>query len=327
MPTLREDDQDDDDAVTTTAADVDTGDDKPDQNQDEPLPDVIEDTRIASSNDDDADDPDTRQRRPRETAAERRARAKAAKDRDKRELDFQRRELERLQRQLTAVTQTQSVNRVADLDNRIATANAEAAQMAQVKAAAITKAQGADAVAAERLQNEAIQRAWAAQAEKDQILQAAQRPTQQAPAFEPLARQFMADNPWYNHNGNDEDSRLVKEIDAQVAKEYVPTSEAYWRELQRRVQKHLPQHFTNIRQQQQEDDVDDDDVGTRTQTRKGPPVGGSTRNSSTTAPSYRLSPERVQALKEAGLWDDPKTRVKMAKKYAEYDKNNRAANQ
>jgi hypothetical protein len=28
-------------------------------------------------------------------------------------------------------------------------------------------------------------------------------------------------------------------------------------------------------------------------------------------------------MKDAGLWDDPKTRMRMAKKYAEYDKSQR----
>jgi len=36
-----------------------------------------------------------------------------------------------------------------------------------------------------------------------------------------------------------------------------------------------------------------------------------------------LSPQRVQAIKDAGAWDDPAKRSKMIKAYAEFDKQNR----
>ena len=36
---------------------------------------------------------------------------------------------------------------------------------------------------------------------------------------------------------------------------------------------------------------------------------------------FRLSPDRVKAIKEAGRWDDPTERSKMIRKYAEYDRN------
>jgi hypothetical protein len=37
-----------------------------------------------------------------------------------------------------------------------------------------------------------------------------------------------------------------------------------------------------------------------------------------------LSPERKQALVDAGVWDDPVLRMKYAKRYAEYDRNAKA---
>jgi hypothetical protein len=39
---------------------------------------------------------------------------------------------------------------------------------------------------------------------------------------------------------------------------------------------------------------------------------------------FRLSPERVRAIKEAGRWDNPTEREKMIRKYAEYDRMNRS---
>jgi len=41
------------------------------------------------------------------------------------------------------------------------------------------------------------------------------------------------------------------------------------------------------------------------------------------ATSITLSRERVQAIKDAGSWDDPTKRSKMIKAYASYDRQNR----
>jgi uncharacterized small protein (DUF1192 family) len=288
----------------------------------EPEVEVLEDERPNAEADD--DEGESRPSRRRETAAERRERARQAKLRDKRELNFQKAEIDRLARELENVKRTQIVTSVTELDNRIATANEEAAQMDRVKAAAISKNNGADAVAADNLRNQALWRAQEAQAARERLVAEANRPVAKPVPYIEKAKAFMADNPWYNHNGTDEDSQLVKQIDNEVAKEYVPLSDAYWKELQRRVDKNLPH-----RAKQTQDDGDDDyyEQETRTTTRRGPPTGGTSRSSSGSsngsAQQIRLSPERVQGLKDAGLWDDPKDRMRMAKKYAEYDRQNK----
>lgn len=38
---------------------------------------------------------------------------------------------------------------------------------------------------------------------------------------------------------------------------------------------------------------------------------------------FRLSAERVQAMKEAGIWDNAEKRAKMIKHYAAYDRANK----
>jgi hypothetical protein len=283
-----------------------------------------DDERIVSSNDED----DERPARQRETAKERRERARKAKARDKMELDFQKRELDRLQRTVHELTQSQIGSRVTELDNRANSANAEVDQWERVQAAAIQKNNGADAVAAQKLRDEAVRKRDQATWEKNQIIQAARQPQQRAPSYEPLARQFMSDNPWYDHSGGDEDSLIVKAIDADVAKDYNPNSPAYWNELQKRVDKRFGK--SNQRQDSTQDDADDgDDYEEEPAPRRrkgGPPTGGSSRGNSSTGggtQQIRLSPERVQGLKDAGLWEDPKDRMRMAKKYAEYDRQNR----
>lgn len=320
MATLREDDEDSVVAVEPReGAEVEVEDDKPEKK--EPLVEVIEaaDERLSQS--DEGDDEDEKPHRQRETAAERRARAKTAKERDKKELDFQRRELARQDALIKKLQEGQTVSRVTELDNRITTAQQEAETYDQIFGKAITAKNGDDARSAAAIRDAAKQRAWEAHQEKLQVIEQSKRQPVAAPPYQALADKFMADNPWYDHSGRDADSKIVNEIDAQVAKEYIPTSEAYWNELQRRVEKNLPKRF---KADTSDDDTDDFQEERPVTPRKkgGPPTGGSSRSNSSTARQIQLSPERVAAMKEAGMWDDPALRSKMAKKYANYDKDN-----
>lgn len=317
MATLHDDDDEDHVAAVPPkdGAEVEIEDEKV---QPEPEVEVLEeDERLSQQHEESDDTEDPKQRRPKESASERRARAKLAKERDKRELDFQRRELARQDALIKDLQKGQVVNRVTELDNRISTAQTEAETYDQIFGKAITAKNGDDARAAAAIRDAAKQRAWEAHQEKQQVLQQAQRQPQAAPPFQSMAEDFMSANPWYDHTGRDADSRLVKEIDAQVAKDYIPTSPAYWAELQKRVEKNLPQRF------QRQDDTDEEEAPvqqSQQRTRKGPPTGGSSRSNSSTSTQIRLSPERVAAMKDAGLWDDVKIRAKMAKTYANYDR-------
>lgn len=258
---------------------------------------VVEDERLA------ADDADEQPQRHKETAKERRDRAKAAKERDKRELAFQRNIIQQQNERLAALEQGQVVTRVTDLDNRLATALNEVDTFDKIFGKAIEAKNGDDARQARKLGDEAKQRAQAAYNEKQAILQQRQQQPAVDPRVERLAKDFMDANPWYNHTSNDEDSLIVKALDSAVASRYQPTDPAYWQALQERVKERLPQHF--------QEDAEDDAP------RKGPPVGGSSRTNSPTSKSeIRLPAEYVTALKDAGLWDDPKTRIRMAKRYA-----------
>ena len=134
------------------------------------------------------------------------------------------------------------------------------------------------------------------------------------PRLVKLANQWMERNPWYDPNGGDEDSQIAKLIDNRLAQEgWDPASEEYWDEFDKRLQARLPNRYTH----------DQDD-----QPRRRPRsfVTGSSRESS--APrsggnTFVLEPDQVRAMKEAGLWDDPATRNRMIKRYAEQARNNR----
>lgn len=274
------------------------------------------DERITNTDDDEDDE---KPQRHKETAAERRARAKLAKERDKRELNFQRSEIARQDKMIAELQRGQVVTRVSDLDNRIATSLNEVQTFEQIRAKAMEAKNGADFNTADRLRNEAAAKANSLIDEKNRLVAEANKPVVKPLPYLDKAQKFIRDNSWYNPNGQDADSQLVREIDNQVAKEYVPTSDKYWEELQRRVKKHLPEKFG------QADDSDEDESQEEAAParRKGPPTGGSSRSNSSTVTQIRLSPERVAAMKEAGIWEDPVQRAKMAKTYANYDKQNK----
>jgi hypothetical protein len=284
------------------------------------------DERIAQG-----DDEGEQREQRRETSAERRKRAKEAKIRDKRELDFQKRELDRLQRTVWDLTQGQIATRVTELDNRITSADAEVKQWDLVKAKAITAKNGEDAVAADNLRQAAQLKLQQAQWEKEQIALQQRQPVRPDATVESLKKEFFDANPWYHQDGLDEDSLIVKAIDHAVAQQYRPNDPKYWSTLQERVNTRLGKNVRKNKEADDSDDYEEEDAGTqarqeRTQRRGGPPVGGSTRSNSSSRGSPTqiiLSPERVQAMKDAGFWDDPKTRAKMAKKYSEYDRQNR----
>lgn len=123
------------------------------------------------------------------------------------------------------------------------------------------------------------------------------------------AQAWMERNKWYDPSGQDQDSEIAMRIDQRLAQEgWDPTTKEYWDELSSRVKKYLP-HRVNS--------------GKMESTKPRSTVSGSGRESSTSSAnraSYKLSAERVHALKEAGLWDDPKKRAEAIKRFRDYDK-------
>jgi hypothetical protein len=115
------------------------------------------------------------------------------------------------------------------------------------------------------------------------------------------ARAFLDDHDWYDQAGGDRDSARVLAIDKKLyAEGWDPNTAGYWEELRERVREALPHRF---------------DDGGRPQ-RRSITAGGS-RESAGGAGQIHLPAEYVRSLKEAGMWDDPKVRAKMIRRYAE----------
>jgi hypothetical protein len=155
-----------------------------------------------------------------------------------------------------------------------------------------------------------------AQMYRQQQLEEAKRPRNNVPspmseAVKENAGDWLTRNSWYDPNGQDVDSKIAKVVDNALASEgWDPADPEYWEELDNRLKERLPHRYTGK-------------SGMRNR-RSGTPSGRADVSGSPAAKNtFTLSRERVQALKDAGMWDDPAKRAKAIRRYADFDRNNR----
>jgi len=250
----------------------------------------------------------------------RKFRRKAAIEHKERELAFLRAENEEFKRRLASVEQQTSKFNVSAVDQKLNEALNEAQLAERIMAKAIEHGHGEDVTKALQIRDQALERARQLRAEKEQ----AEKPRQQEksvkdPRVAAYAKEWIDANDWYDPSGKDEDSAIVKVIDQRLAAEgYDPSKEDYWIELDNRVARRLPHRYG------EEPSMETEKPAPKAAaTRKGPPVGGKREYA---APSTRkevyISPERKQALIDAGVWDNADLRQRYIKRYAEYDRNN-----
>jgi hypothetical protein len=198
-----------------------------------------------------------------------------------------------------AVHQNMSV-----IEGRLQEAVNDARMAEDILGKAIEAGNGADAAAA-------LRRAFQLNQAKQQLTQRQQAPRGADLVVQNLAREWLSANPWYDPKGSDEDSRITKAIDDGLTGEgYNPKSQEYWHELTRRVSARLAPADGAQRK--------GPDTGRRT-----PPPQGNGREHApqSTRNEIYVTPERKQAMIDAGSWDDPAKRNKMLKAYRDYDKN------
>lgn len=336
MPTLREDDERPDDSRPNNEEIVivedkpragDSGDDN-DDDGDRRLSDNDDSGRQDDGND--AERAAIRERRRLEKL-ERKNRRDAAISRDKLELDFLRKRNDDLERRIGSVEQRTHQADLSQLDVQINTARQEAEMAERVIAKAVAAGNGEDVTQAMRYRDQALQKAQQLAFAKQQAAQQRQAP-KSSDSLDDMtlhyAKEFIQDNPWYDVQGKDEDSAIVLAIDGALVREgYKPDSEEYWDELRDRAARRLPERF---KQTQRRNDHGDergtrDEPRQQRQTRGGPSIGSGREHAPTsTRTEVYISPERKQALIDAGVWDDPVLRNKYVKRYAEYDRGNRA---
>ena len=320
---IKEDDEIKDDDIIIVEEDPNK---KPVANDDE---DEDDDPRVKNSGEDDddihPDDPDNKEReaireRRRLEKLERKDRRDQAIKRDKLEMDFLRKRNDDLERRLTAQEQRAHTADLRGFDSEIVRAQQEAEMAEKVIAKAVAAGNGDDVAQAMRYRDAAIHRAQQLAWQKQQASQ--QPPAQSAVDDEAMvhAKQFLSDNKWYDPQGRDEDSAIVLAIDQSMNRDgYDPRSPDYWDELRKRAARRLPDRFGKVQSR--------DNTQTREErtARGGPAVGSGKEHAPTsTRREVYISPERKQALIEAGVWDDPVLRSRYVKRYSDYDKQNRA---
>lgn len=278
--------------------DADTDDDSDDGDEDEG------DERLAESEDDSEDEITSGSKSNRDRRKKRREMQRRAKEAAERKIQLlERQNAEMLQRLAAIEGHTQNAN-AQTLQQRIAAKQREIQQAEMIIAKATEAGNGEDVVAAMRIrdaaQAEAYQLSAAAQQFEAQRQQAAQ------PRVDPnvvnYAKQWMDANPWYDPSGRDRDSALTKAIDNELAAEgFDPASREYWEELTARVADALGEGDTKPK-------------------RKAPPTGRTREHAPvSTKKEIYVTPERKQAMIEAGVWDDPVLRQRYLKAYQAYD--------
>ena len=269
--------------------------------------------RMGVSEDDSDEEITTKQNRDRR---KRREIQKRARDKAKEELALLRQQNAELMRRMQAIEGNTLSQQAQSIEQRYQQALYEAQQAELIMARAVEAGNGDDMAQALRIRDEAKERAQQLAYAKQQAEQYAQQAVQpQAdPRVVDYAKQWLDANPWYNPQGRDEDSAITKAIDNALAAEgWNPASEEYWHELTRRVSQRIG---------------GDDEAPARREAaprRKAPPTGNTREHAPvSTRKEVYVTPERKQAMIEAGVWDDPVARKRYLKAYQAYDRDNTA---
>jgi hypothetical protein len=280
-----------------------------------------DDERVASSNED--GERDAIRERRRQEKQDRKQRREEAIKRDKLELDFLRKRNDDLERRVTVQEQRTHSLDLSAFDAALAKAAQEADMAERVIAKAVAAGNGDDVTQAMRYRDQALARIQQLNFQKQQVAQQRPKPQQIDDTTLRYAQEFIKDNPWYDAQGRDEDSAIVIAIDQSLAKDgFDPRTSDYWDELRKRAARRLPDRFGGEEKTARKTE---DRPEPRREPRGGPAVGSGREHApASTRKEIYISPERKQALIDAGVWDDPVLRSRYVKRYAEYDRNNKA---
>lgn len=215
-----------------------------------------------------------------------------------------------LQQQVSSIQDVNTGSQIAQVDAAIAQANQAAEHFKGIIASAATKNDG-------KTLAEATEYMIAARTRAQQLTEFKANATRAMNAPKPLdtrlvskSQQFLAKNTWYGGpTSADPDSKVLTALDNSLTAEgWDATTDEYWAELESRAKKYLPHRLTHPAPVK----------------RPVNPVAGSSTQPSSGANGggFTLSPERVAAIKAAGMWDDTAARAKMIKSYRDYDKSN-----
>jgi hypothetical protein len=282
--------------------------------------DTQEDQGSDESDGDDEETDDERAKIREARREERRLKKELAKQREassKHKISALEKRNEDLARRLAAVENTAASYQFAQIDKAL---EDEATRVEYAKMKMLQAAQSNDAAGQiEYLEQltEAKQRLQQVQHYKKQQLEAAKSPKQNVPSemsneVQQNATRWLKKNSWFDPQARDTDSRIAKVVDQELAADgWDPTDSEYWDELDSRLSSRLPHRYTAK-------------GGNNKRSSAGPTASSRVANTTSAKPgTITLSRERVQAIKDAGSWDDVEKRNKMIRAYASYDRANK----
>ena len=299
-----DDEEHDDEGTNIEASDEESSDEQDDDQQDD--------------NQDNDETEDEREKIREARREERRLKKELAKQREassKHKISALEKRNEDLARRLAAVENTAASYQFAQLDKSI---EDEATRVEYAKMKMLQAAQSGDAAGqVEYLEQltEAKQRLQQVQHYKKEQLEQAKTPKQNVPnelaaEVQRNAERWLKKNSWFDTQARDTDSRIAKVIDQELAADgWDPSDSEYWEELDSRLSSRLPHRYTS--------------KGGSAKRSAGPTASSRIANSASKPGTIRISPERVQAIKDAGAWDDINKRNKMIRAYVDYDRNNK----
>lgn len=226
---------------------------------------------------------------------------------------------------VTDVEKRALANDVAAINNRLdflkrAYGNAQAA-----REKAMTEGNGAEFNRMDQSMRDADSEWRTLQARKADLERAPQQQREETqdrpdPRVARHIRAFTDEFPDFDPNGRDADSKVVQALDEAVLEEgFDPTTAEYWDELRDRVLDRIPEWGTQPARK-----ANGNGATGRPRSRQiiaGGGAGGG-GDSAGDGGGFKVSRARVEAIKAAGKWDDPKQRMKMIERYRQHDKEN-----
>jgi hypothetical protein len=313
----------------------DKKEDQEDKDEDEP---EAEDERLGASEETEAEAEQKKQERASHKT--RNQKRKAAEARLRTEVRFLETRNDKLERQIQEIVSRQDSTDKSALDTKISQHKALIRKAESVMAEAVTNSKGDELAEAQRIRDQLRDQLKDFEAAKEDSERAPEqeKPPPPNPKVVANARAWAKRNDWYDFNLKDRDSKIARVIDLEMIDEgFDPATKEYWDELDSRIAEVLPKRVKgkkakNGRDTEDEDIDDDEDEDERPKSKKrkeregvragngGPKfrTGGPGRD--LRANEVYLSRERIEALKEAGAWDDLELREKYLKRYRDYDR-------
>jgi hypothetical protein len=226
---------------------------------------------------------------------------------------------EHLAERLAVIEKKTSGAELARVDKAIEDAGVQLEYAKMKLQESVSASDGQGAIQAQEMLYDAKQKMEALSNIKRQATHYNSQPKQNISVPDPIVQKYVTDwmeeNPWYDPTGKNEESQITQVIDKKLTEEgYDPSSPDYWDELTYRVKKRLPEMSNRAY----------NDSSVRNQ-RPRSVVTSSGRESSASPKGnqYVLTPDRVSAMKEAGVWDNPDSRKRATQRYMEWDRQNK----